>query len=463
MERTKLNDAQINVLAETVARLRLASQLGTSFGGQRDLYQTFGYKKDLSYEDYIRQYKRQDIAKAIIKRPVEATWAGELHVSEYGASEDTEFEQEWTRLEKRLKLKNNFARLDRLTCLGKYGVLLLGFSDTPTIQDFAEPVTQKKGLSLLYVKPLGEGSAKIDSFEDNTNSSRFGKPLFYNITVKLNKSESPSTLKVHHSRVLHVAWDLMEDENEGTPIMEAVFNRLQDLEKLIGGSAEMFWRGARPGFQGKVDPEYSMSDAQIKALQEKMDEYEHNLRRFFIQEGIELKSLAPQISDPTPHVTIQIQMISAVTGIPQRILLGSEKGELSSDQDATMWKVAIQDRRLEQVEPCIIRPFVEKMLEYNILPQPKTKDFMVLWSDLFAPSEKERAETGKTRAAAVQQYLQNPMAIEVLPPDVFIELFLGLTKEQITLVHKMREKAGVLNLELDREIPSSEEEEVQQE
>jgi hypothetical protein len=103
------------------------------------------------------------------------------------------------------------------------------------------------------------------------------------------------------------------------------------------------------------------------------------------------------------------------------------------------------------------------MLEYNILPQPETEDFMVLWSDLFAPSEKERAETGKTRAAAVQQYLQNPMAIEVLPPDVFIELFLGLTKEQITLVHKMREKAGVLNLELDREIPSNEEEEVQQE
>jgi len=447
MKRTKQPEMQVNE-STLVARNALANLMGMSFDNQRDLYQTLGYPKEVGYFDFLARYKRQDIAKAIIKRPVQATWAGQIQVSEYGHAKDTAFEKEWDRMEKRLKLKAGFSRLDRLTCLGHYGVLLIGYSDTGNREDFAKPVKKGGSLTVNYIKPIGEGNAQVQAWEDDTKSPRFGMPKTYSINVKgITGANSSQTLLVHYTRALHVSWDLLEDETQGSPVMECVFNRLMDIEKLVGGSAEMYWRGARPGFQGKVDPEYTMGPDTEKKMQDDISEYEHNLRRFFIQEGIELKSLAPQISDPTNHLNIQIQMISAETGIPQRILMGSEQGELASGQDANLWKTTIQDRRTEQIEVHIIRPFVDAMIHYGILPTPQTEDYMIKWSDLFAPSEKERAETGKTRSAAIQSYLQNPMGIEVIPPDVFIEFFLGLTTEQVALVNKMRKEQGLVELD----------------
>lgn len=418
-------------------RAALARILGVSFDGNRDLYGSLGYPTALTYTDFKARYKRQDIAKAVVKRPVETTWSGDLRIMESGEAEDTKFEKAFNDLLLKYKLKKVFSRLDKLTSLGRYGVLLMGFNDT---SEFDKPVIKSKVSKLLYLKPLGEGSAKISSYETNVTSERFGMPKIYEVTIstKVGEATTNKTMKVHYSRVIHVAWDVMEDEVEGTPIMESVFNRLMDLEKLVGGSAEMFWKGARPGYQGLIDPEYTMGDTEEKALDDNITKFEHGLRRIFTAQGVTLKDLAPQVSDPSNHVNIQIQMISAVTGIPQRVLMGSERGELASGQDAALWKTLIQDRRTEQVEPSIIRPFIDKMIEYKLLPAPSSNAYTVMWSDLFAPSEKDRAETGKTRAAAVQQYLQNPIATELIPIDAFVEFFLGLSKEQIELFHKMK-------------------------
>lgn len=443
MKRTKFNNSQdIQINSEVVARMALAKLLGTSFGGNRDLYATLGYPQTVGYSDYAVRYSRQDIAKAVIKRPVETSWAGDIQVLESKERQDTEFEMAWDALEKEHKLKSKFARLDRLTCLGKYGVLLLGFDDVTKQEDFRTPVTTARALKLLYIKPLGEQSAKINTYENNTKSTRYGMPLTYNITLKNTSfnAKNMASMVVHHTRVIHVAWDLMEDEVEGTPVMEAVFNRLMDLEKLVGGSAEMFWKGARPGYQNIVNPEYTLGSEEEKAMQKQVDEFEHGLRRILNLQGTELKDLAPQVADPTNHVKVQIEMISAVTGIPQRVLMGSERGELASGQDADAWKTLIQDRRTQQIEPQIVRPFIDRMIQYKVLPKPSTQKYTIMWSDLFAPSEKERAETGKTRAAAVQQFLQNPIAVDLIPRDAFVEFFLGLTKEQIELFNKMNNK-----------------------
>jgi hypothetical protein len=427
--------------SELLPRLALANLLGMSFGGNRDLYNTLGYPAALNYSDFVARYRRQDIAKAVIKRPVETTWTGDLQILESKDAKNTALETGFDALQKKFKLKSKFARLDRLTCLGHYGVLLMGFNDITKREDASRPVDTKKALKLLYVKPLGEGSATIDTYETNASSERFGLPKIYNISLKSTAKGSTelSTLRVHYTRVLHVAWDLMEDEVLGTPVMEAVYNRLMDLEKLVGGSAEMFWKGARPGYQGLIDKDFSMGVTEEENLDKQVDEYENGLRRIFTAQGIKLENLAPQVSDPTAHVAVQVQMVSSETGIPQRVLMGSEQGKLASGQDANAWKVLIQDRRTEQVEPMIIRPFIDKMIEYKILPSPTVDSYTVMWSDLFAPSENERAETGKTRAAAIQQYLQNPIAIDIIPPAVFVEFLLGLSKEQIELFYKMKE------------------------
>ncbi len=437
--------SQIQGYASTlVARAELGNRMGISYDGDRNLYQALGYKETLAYKDFVTQFIRQDIARAVIERPVKVTWSGPLSVIESKDAETTNLEKDWVALERYLKLKSMFVRLDKLTGLGRYGVLLLGFDDVTNVQNWATPVKKGKR-KLLYVRPLGESSAIIDTWVTDTTNERYGLPELYNVILTQPQNGASTfniasgvgtTIKVHYSRVIHVVENAMESETEGTPRLEVVFNRLQDLEKLVGGSAEMFWRGARPGYAGEVDKEYSMGTPEKEALKDQIDEYEHNLRRLFINQGVKLQALATQISDPKSHVDVQLMMISAVTGIPKRILSGSERGELASSQDAAEWIAFVQGRREEFAEPHIIRPFIDRMIEYGVLPKPNV-DYSIEWADLFSVSEKDKVEIGRIRATALREYFVNPLAPEVIPPDAFMEFFLGLTQSQIDLITEM--------------------------
>jgi hypothetical protein len=428
-----LTGKQIQVLTSAiVARAGLASRLGMQFNGDRDLYQALGYKLILNYQDFLTQYTRQDMAKAIIDRPVKATWQGQLELVESQKAEKTPFEQAWYDLNKRLSIRSLLSRADRLTGIGRYGVLVLGTDDVRKNEDWMKPLGTVKKLN--YVKPFGEDSAKILRFVDDPNNERYGMPLTYTVQVADIASNTSSTVNIHYSRVIHITDDNLESEVYGIPRLEAVFNRLMDIEKLVGGDAEMFWRGARPGFQGQVDPNYTMTETTKNDLKDQIDEYEHNLRRILVNEGVDLKALAQQIADPENHVKVQLMMISAVTGIPQRILSGSERGELASTQDSGEWKTYVQSRREDHAEPHIIRPFVEKLIEIKILPKPN-EDYMVDWLDLFSISEKERVAIGQLRASAIREYTTNPSAESLMSPEAFFEIGLGLSQEQIDLVH----------------------------
>jgi len=215
---------------------------------------------------------------------------------------------------------------------------------------------------------------------------------------------------------------------------------------LVGGDAEMFWRGARPGYAGSLEKDYQMTDTTMSDLQDQIDEYEHNLRRILVNEGVNLESLAQQIADPKNHVDIQIQMISAVTGIPKRILTGSERGELSSEQDTGEWLAYVQGRREEYAEPRIIRPFIDRCIELKILPQSKS-GYTVQWDDLFSISKKDKAEINRINSEALKAYFSQPLATEMFPFDAFLEYVMGMSPEQIDRINTLREEQAALSIE----------------
>jgi hypothetical protein len=435
MENKDVSQISLQVFSELVGRAALASQVGKqTYGGNRDIYNALGYPntENLDATMYAERYRRQDMAKAIIDRPVRATWKGSLDVIETTSKKVTPFEKAWTDFSKEQKLKLLFPRCDRLTRMGRYSVLFFGMDDVKDSKGYTTEVA--KGAKLLYLKPLSEQSAKIDSLENDPKNPRFGKPKYYNITIKNESSTTDisknlAEVKVHYSRVLHLIEDTLEDEVYGIPVLESVFNRLLDLEKLIGGDAEMFWRGARPGYTGTVAPEYEMSPAMRDALKEQIEEFEHNLKRVLVNEGVEYKALEQQIADPLNHVDVQVQMISAVTGIPKRILIGSERGELSSSQDKQEWVSYVTMRREEVIELTMLRPFIDKCIELNILPKPK--NYRIVWDKLFSLTDKERVELGKGRAVILKEYSANVTAQDMIPMDQFLQYFLGLDQNQV--------------------------------
>lgn len=442
----KWHQPTIAAMSTLLNRISLGTQMGTqSYGGDRNITTALGYVENLTFEHYLARYFRQDIAKAIIDRPVKASWKGDIEVIETTKSKTTKFEKEWRKLYIKLKLKSIFMRADKLTGLGSYSVLLLGLNDIKTEKGFENKV--KKGAKLIYVKPFSEKSAVIDKWDEDQRSPRFGKPLYYKISVSSQGLTSLSTsriksqtysndLIVHYSRVVHLTEDILEDEVFGIPRLQVVFNRLMDLEKLIGGDAEMFWRGARPGYTGNVKQDYEMTPDMLEDLNDQIKEFEHNLKRVLVNEGVDYKSLEQQIADPESHVNVQIQMISAVTGIPKRILVGSERGELSSAQDKQEWISYVTARREEQNEPGILRPFIDHLLEYEIIPKHKSEDYVIVWDKLFSLSDSEKVILGKNRAIALKEYSTNPAAQYMFPMPIFMKYYLGMDDNQISEIEE---------------------------
>lgn len=445
-------------------RINLGRSVGQqTYEGNREIYTALGYKNNLTFDDYVARYFRQDMAKAIIDRPVKASWKGAINISENTKSKRTKFEKQWRKLYRELKLKNIFIRADRLSGLGVYSVLLLGLDDVRTDKGFENKV--KKGAKLLYVKPFSEKSAIIDEWDTDKQSPRYGKPKYYKIVIKsqmdsyttqttvLAEGTFQDELRVHYSRVIHIVEDILEDEVFGIPRLQVVFNRLMDLEKIVGGDAEMFWRGARPGYVGEVKDDYEMTDAMFNDLTESMEKFEHNLQRFMVNEGVSIKSLEQQIADPSSHVDIQVQMISAVTEIPKRILVGSERGELSSAQDKQEYISFVSSRREEVNEPQILRPFIDHLLEYEILPSPKEGEYEVVWDKLFSLSDKEKVELGKSRAVALKEYSTNPAAQYMMPFKMFAQFLMGLDENQISVImehhSEERERTGQKELSIE--------------
>jgi len=415
-----------------VGRANLAQRLGKSFGNKRDVYTALGYSKDPSFEDFYVRYKRQDIAKRVIEAPVKSTWRLKPAISE-SKEEETTFEKAWVKLVRDLNPYHFMSRVDKIAGIGQYGVLFLGFDDGLKPEEEVE-----KAKNVLYMRPFAENHAQIQTWETDTTNERYGKPLTYTLNVASEDKAGTKSLPAHWSRVIHVAEDLYENDTHGTPRLECVLNRLQDLELIAGGSAEMFWRGAFPGYSFKADEGFTLKGQALVDLEDEIQEFVHDLKRYIRLTGMSVDELSAQVADPSNHFEILVSLISAATAIPKRILLGSERGELASSQDESNWHTQVENRRTDHAEPTILRPFINRLMEKGVLPEVGEDGYEVEWPDLFAPSEKEQAEVTKTKTEALAAYSNAPSANLIIPPAFYLAKFLNLTQDEIDQIEEQK-------------------------
>lgn len=431
---------KLRVLSELLTRSGLASRLGKSFSGARDLYEVLGYTRSLQFEDYWSMFERGRLGARIVTAPVNSTWHGKTEVWEGQEAKDTQFEKDWKDLDKKHQILPKMVRLDILAGIGRYAVLLMGFNDS---EDFATPLTTTGSLQLLYIQPYHEDAAKITDWDKDPRSPRYGKPVTYTINAN-SLGSTPGgigiSLKVHYSRVIHIAEGLLDNDVYGKPRLRSVYNSVQDLEKIAGGSAEMFWQGA---MGGKAFSAREGATLDPVGLEAEIDEYIHGLRRYVKLQNMDIQDLTPGVSDPKSHIDIQLDLIAGETGIPKRILIGSERGELASSQDEGNWNSRVQQRREQFAEPFILRPFIDKMLELKILPTPKD-DYQVQWADLSTMDAKTKAEIGEIKAKTIAAYIGAPGAEMIVPEEFFLSDIIDLDSNQIERIKELRKTAEPL-------------------
>ena len=398
----------LKVFSQLIDRAKLAAKLGMQFGGKRDLYAVFGYKTQLTLDDYEAKYARQNIARRIVDAPPAATWRTPPKINFPGTgNKEEKFVKAWDRLARKHRIWATFEKADRLAGLGNYSIMLLGFSDGA---DFKNPVSSSKTNELLYVQAYSQTYVEILSVETDTSNPRFGLPTMYRIKVRdplqgictgAGKSSIISTaLDVHYSRVVHVAEEATDNNIVGTPRLQSVYDLFDDLAKVVGGTAETYWLTANKGMQIDVDKEAELSSEDEAALTDEIEEYQHQLRRFIRTRGVKINDLGSAVPDPKNTFEMLIALISGAKGIPKRILLGSEIGQLASDQDRANWADRIKERRNAFAEPCMLLPFLERCINAGILPEIELEDVEFLWSSTFqlTPLEESQSQAQKARA-----------------------------------------------------------------
>jgi len=404
---------------ELVGRTQLASKLGQSFSGKRDIYEACGYPKVLTFADYDSRYQRQDIAKRIVNAYPDATWRRPPQVLEDESDMATKFEKSFIELSTRSRLFHYVLRTDRIAGVGCYAILLLGFNDGAPLE---EPV--RRATDILYLQPYNEQQAQIHSYEEDPSNPRYGLPVLYN--VKIRRAVGQYTPKlVHWTRVIHVADNLEDNDIWGTPRLKAVYNRLQDIETITAGSAEMFWKGGFPGFAFEAEADADMSTQDMDSLQQEISEYVHDLKRYMRVQGVNVRELRPQVANPSAHIEVQVNFISSATGIPKRILSGSELGKLASEQDKENWRDRVDERRLTWAEPIVMRQVVDRLLQVGVLP--KVQEYIIRWPEIDTLSEHEEAEIAKIKSDAITTYANSAEAQLLFPPFHFYTKVVGFT------------------------------------
>jgi hypothetical protein len=424
-----------------------------------DCHYPTGYLNPKLYWDL---YQREPIATRTVEVYPKESWSVQPTVFEdENVDTVTPFEEAWDALGKQLRGEQSFYQEEEasvvfdflcdadIKCgIGHYAAILLGFDDgAPLDQPIdlidagkstkaAQSASSSSGASrrLLFMQVYPETAVQINALESDIQSPRYGQPTEYDISMMdplefsslgIGASLPSNRAVVHWSRVVHVS----ESGVLHTPRMRPVLNRLLDARKIYGGSAEMFWRGAFPGYAIKTQPQLGADvDINREDVKQQLTDYSNALQRFLVLMGMDITALAPQVSDPSGQIDKILECICIQLGIPKRIFMGSERGELASGMDAVAWNNRIRQRQLGVITPRIIIPFVDRLIATKVLPRP-AKGYRVSWPDLTSKSDEEKAGIATQRTQAISAYVAGQLETTLAPMDFWTRI-MGFTEDE---------------------------------
>lgn len=403
------------------------SLFGVSKNGKRDINQVYGYKSDLSFNDFYWMWKRGGLAARIVNCIPRSCWRDGISFS---VGDDKILEKEIKVLCKKGKLLQKLERADIMNRIGKFSVLYVGVPDGQTPDKPLKTASPSK-LGLVFFTPYAEDGVEIVQWETDVASPRYGQPLMYQLSFQSRGDNDKAILtqakRVHWTRVVHIAEGLLDNDVEGTPALEPIFNALEDLNKTTGGAAEAYFRNARTRFSMEVDPKFNgQLDSTSKAsLEEEALRFQNEWQDFIRAGGIQIKPISTPHNDPIGTAKVIIQVLSGTTGIAQRILIGEGAGQLAGNEDKESYNQLIQDRKELYCSDWVMSVFTvlsnAKMLD---LPE----DAEVIWTTPEVMSDTDKATNANSKATAlssVASALSTPALDGVVKPSKVFELVFG--------------------------------------
>lgn len=387
-----------------------ASQSPHSLDSKRPyIWAEYGYPINPTFADYYSAYKRTALGRAGIMRIIERTWVENPCIKEKEDEHDeTPWEMELYELFDRINFWRMLEGADKRGRVGRYAGLIYRFADG---KRFDEPVDRVPGGvdGLVGLIPAWESQLTVSQWVTDPASPNYGLPAMYQYNEAaigdLDNSNPGRVLQIHPDRVFIWAEGADDGGIFGEPALEAGLNNLIDIDKIVGGGAEGFWKTSRAPLKLNVDPEadlLQMAQAlgtDIDGLPDKVDElvadFMSGADKAFLSQGMTPEALSISLPSPEHFLAGAIQCYAASINVPMRVLIGNQTGERASTEDNKDFDATIISRRNRFVIPNI-RSILRYLMRVGVLkPKP---DFYVEWPDLSAPTTAEKLDNAKKMA-----------------------------------------------------------------
>lgn len=400
----------VNALADAIGRQRMLYAHGPNGNTKRTkLWDEFGYPDTVNFDNYYRAYERNAVAHAAVHKLLDSCWTDNPTIIDGPEKDEAEETTDWEESTTKL-LSKHWAKLkdaDRRNLVGRYSAVLLQIKDG---REWWQPVDQNivKALgdkALVKLIPAWEAQIKPGNFDIDTQSDTYGQPVSYNFNEQPVGDDGTygtvRSVSVHPDRVI-ILCEGSEDENmlAGVPLLRAGFNKLLDIEKTSGGSAEGFLKNASRQLAMEFDATTDVStlvkqakeagyDSLAEAMNDKVRKLNSGTDSALAMQAGKTSVLSVAAADPTPTWTAAANEFSASIQCPFTIQFGQQTGRLASDEDKNEWAKRCNGRRWGFLTDYITR-VIERFWTLGIIEPPKNGEVTLAWSDLLAPSEKEK-------------------------------------------------------------------------
>lgn len=407
----------VNALADAIGRQRMLYAGRNGNIKRTKLWDEFGYPETLSFDNFYRQYRRGSTGFSAVHKLLDGCWVDRPTIIDGDEDKESTTTTPWEKAVTKL-MKKHWAKIkdaDRRNMVGRYSALLIQVRDS---RDWSQPidvnVLKKLGKkALVKLIPAWEPQVLPGNLDVDTWSETYGQPVSYQFNEQPIGDEgtysSPRSVQVHPDRIILLC-EGSEDDNilSGIPLLEAGYNDLLDIEKTKGGSAEGFLKNASRQLGIAFDKETNMEflkkaaiEAGFKDLGEALNDKVAKMNRgtdaaLVMQAGTP-SVLSVAAADPTPSWTVSANSFSSTIQCPFNIMFGKQTGNLASEEDKTAWANRCNERRWGFLSDVITR-LLERFWTVGIIDPPTSGEVTLAWSDLLAPSEKEKLANMATMA-----------------------------------------------------------------
>ena len=390
----------VEQVANTTLSFRdmLNSIIGVSHSAARDIYEIFGYKRNRNFQTYYEYYEYNDYGNRVVTALPKACWRSGVKIKD--SDDEDVLEDELSVLFNR-KMFKQLEAADILNRIGAFSVLYVGLPDG---LDPEQPVGMCRNLDQVFFSAFSEDGITISEYEEDILSPRFNMPKIYTLQRVVRSSstdvlEKTRPIRVHWTRLVHLAEGSLDSGLVGMSCLSPILNRLDDLNKSIGGASEAYFRNARGKLAYKADSSFSgfKSQTEKDTFDLETKAFTNGWKDSISLVGVDAKSIDTPHHDPAGTVKVALQAVSGQTGIPIRILTGEGAGQLAGNEDKASFNQLTSDRQNLTCQEWVERVFeilqMAGLLEYR-------PDYVVEWHTIESLEALEKSQVGSNNANA---------------------------------------------------------------